>query len=118
MALEKYMHNRNADTGVHTVHGSQLGGPMRITVSFAARKHSALYLRINRVLVVREWYTGNLTAKIAYVRELLTRCESDAPFLRDLVDGAIVQQERKEREAREQIERAETNAQILRTLNL
>jgi len=118
MSTERFIHTRNEKTGTHIVGNEKVAGQLRIVVTFAARKHAALELRINGVHAKRISFTGNLSAKIKAARELLARCESDAPFLRDLVDGGIAQHERKAAEARAQVSARELLAQELRNLKL
>jgi hypothetical protein len=114
--MEKFMHTRR--NGRHFVHGSQLAGPLRIRFDFEARKHAAIYLRINDVLVAQRNFMGNLSAKIAHARELLETLESDAGQLRDMVDAGIARHERKASEARAQMQRADGAADKLRALEL
>lgn len=112
---ERYPHTRSEHNGRHYVENT---GELRMKFVFEARKCAALYLRINDVPVATEYCRGNLSAKIAHARELLARCESDAHFLQDLVDRAIMRKTGKRDELYRHAQTEEEHVQLLRKLEL
>ena len=108
---QEFPHVRDSSTGRHRVSNS---GHLRMTFYFSARKYGALHLHVNGTYVAQKLHTGNLEDKIKYARELLARFESDAPCLRDVIDGGIAQHERKADDYRARVTRHSKAADALR----